>query len=241
MSSLTDAIARLDALAAESSELRERVAVLEGRFLSYYRERYNCIDKLADYLVGAQLPGDYYEFGVFKGQTFAYAAKLMQPLFPNARFIALDSFEGLPEPRGVDAENEYTSGFHAGEFTSTEEEFRTNVAEAGADLSRVDIIKGWFDQTLAPGAPESAQRGKAAAAWIDCDLYESTVPVLNFLTTRLNIGSVLLFDDWRCFRNLPDRGEQRACAEWLARNPQIRLRPFVEFGFHGMSFTVESC
>jgi O-methyltransferase len=52
---------------------------------------------------------------------------------------------------------------------------------------------------------------------------------------------VLLFDDWRCFRNLPEFGEQRACAEWLARNPQIRLNDFFEFGFGGKAFTVAAC
>ena len=36
-------------------------------------------------------------------------------------------------------------------------------------------------------------------------------------------------------------GEQRACAEWLARNGQIRLNEFIDFGFHGKAFTVASC
>jgi len=229
------------ALRAEIARLEARIATLERRFLTYYRERYNFLDKLADYLVGAQLPGDYYEFGVAKGVSFAYAAALMGPLFPAMRFIACDSFEGLPEPAGVDAQGGYTSGFHAGEFACSEAAFRANIAAEGVDLGRVEAVPGWFNQTLAPGHPQTAALGPAAAAWIDCDLYESTIPVLDFLTPRLNVGAVLIFDDWRCFRNLPDRGEQRACAEWLARNPQIKLRPFVDFGFHGLSFTVEAC
>ena len=69
-------------------------------------------------------------------------------------------------------------------------------------------------------------------------IYKSTVPVLRFITPYLSQGSVLLFDDWRCFRNLPDRGQQRACREWLQANPQIELHEFVSFGFHGKAFTV---
>jgi O-methyltransferase len=221
--------------------LRKQVANLEQRFATYYRERYNCIDKLADYLVGAQLPGGYFEFGVSQGVTFSYAMRIMQGLFPHMEFVALDSFEGLPAPSGQDAVQGYTSGFQAGEFACTRETFLSNVASAGGDINRVKIVEGWFDQSLAKGDRRTAELGKVAAAWIDCDLYESTIPVLDFLTDRLSVGTVLLFDDWRCFRNLPDRGEQRACREWLERNPQIALRDFVDFGFHGVSFTVERC
>jgi O-methyltransferase len=223
------------------NEFRARLDALEQRFSTYHRERFNCLDKLADYLVGAQLAGDYYEFGVSRGITFAYAMRLMQGLFPEMRFIALDSFEGLPTPQGQDAVGGYTSGFQPGEFACSEQDFLANVSLSGGRPERITTVPGWFDKSLAPGAPKIAGLAKVAAAWIDCDLYESTVPVLRFLTDRLSIGSVLLFDDWRCFRNLPDRGEQRACREWLEQNPQIKLREFVDFGFHGVSFTVEQC
>ena len=233
--------AQIDLLRNEVSVLRAHTTELEYRFATYYRERYHCIDKLADYLVGAELPGDYYEFGVSKGVTFSYAMRTMQGLFPEMKFIALDSFEGLPAPLGQDAVQGYTSGFRAGEFACSQEVFLSNVASSGGDVSRITTVPGWFDKSLVKGEPRIAGLGKVAAAWIDCDLYESTVPVLDFLTDRLSVGSVLLFDDWRCFRNLPDRGEQRACREWLARNPQIALCDFVDFGFHGVSFTVERC
>lgn len=215
--------------------LEARVAALEDRLINYYRERWDCIDKLADYLVGAQLPGDYLEFGVFKGTTFNYAMRIMARLFPAMRFVAFDSFEGLPTPKGIDAAEGYSSSFTKGEFAFSETDFLA--ALSGQDLNRVVTVKGWFDQSL----PIATHIGKCAAAWIDCDLYESTVPVLEFLTGRLSVGTVLLFDDWRCFRNLPQFGEQRACTEWLARNPQIKLREFISFGFHGQAFTVETC
>jgi O-methyltransferase len=65
--------------------------------------------------------------------------------------------------------------------------------------------------------------------------------VLEFNVLRLSVGTVLLFDDWRCYRNLADFGQQRACREWLERNPKITLNEFVDFGFHGQAFTVASC
>ncbi len=231
---LSERDARIDAL-------EHRVLHLEERLLSYYKNRWDVVDKLADYLVGTQIPGDYLEFGVFMGKTFSYVNRIMAPLFPEMRFVALDSFEGLPCPKGIDAADNYTSGFYEGQFACDLETFDNNLRAAGVDGNRVVTIQGWFDQSLAPNDPRSAGINNVAAAWIDCDLYESTVPVLDFLTHRLSVGSVLLFDDWRCYRNLADFGQQRACREWLERNPQIKLNGFVDFGFHGQAFTVADC
>jgi hypothetical protein len=217
------------------SSLEERVATLEYRS---FNRRFYAIHQIAEYLISAQVPGDYAEFGVYQGTTFSHAYKMIAPYFEDMKFVAFDSFEGLPKPEGVDAVNGYTSNFHEQEFSCTEEEFIESVSNAGVDVSRVLAVKGWFDETLAP--PEKSDFGleKIAAAWVDCDLYKSTVPVLKFLTSRLSTGSVIAFDDWRCFRNQPDFGEQRAVAEWLEENPQINLRELFSYGWYGAVFTV---
>ena len=119
--------------------------------------------------------------------------------------------------------------------------FAENLKKKGVDLGRVTTVKGWFNASLTDENAKKFHINKVAAAWIDCDLYESTVPVLDFLTPRISVGTVLLFDDWRCFRNLPDYGEQKACREWLAKNPQITLHELFSFGWHGIAFTVGSC
>jgi hypothetical protein len=221
--------------------LETKIHRLENRLINYYRNRWDTIDNLADYLVNAELPGDYFEFGVFKGTTFSYAAKVMSPLFPAMRFIALDSFEGLPEPKGLDEQQGFTSGFYKGQFACSQDDFAENLRTESVDIDRVVIVKGWFDKTLVDVTAQKYSLNKAAAILIDCDLYESTVPVLRFITPLLSVGTVILFDDWRCFRNLPDHGQQRACSEWLAANPQITLHDFISFGFHGKSFTVGAC
>ena len=73
---------------------------------------------------------------------------------------------------------------------------------------------------------------------IDCDLYESTVPVLDFLTDLVGQGTVLIFHDWFRFKGRPDCGEQRACREWLARNPQLELIEYWREGPQAVSFLV---
>jgi hypothetical protein len=98
---------------------------------------------------------------------------------------------------------------------------------------RLTVTGGLFDVSL-----PRADRHRIAVAWVDCDLYESTVPVLDFLTTQLQDGAVLVFDDWFCFHGRPDRGEQRACREWLDANPEISLVPYRDFHWAGRSFLV---
>lgn len=219
----------------EQRNLLARIDVLEQRS---FNRRFYAMEQIGNYLAGAQVPGDYLEFGVYGGATFRHAYEVLSSSFRGMRFFAFDSFEGLPEPSGIDALDGYTGNFRKSEFACSREEFTGNLASAGVDMSRVVTVEGWFAETLAPGKSGALGVDKAAFAWVDCDLYESTVPVLDFLTPRLSVGSVVVFDDWRCYRNNPDHGEQRACREWLARNPAMRLNELLSFGWHGIAFTV---
>ena len=220
------------------SDINARLDVLEYRS---FNRRFYAIEQCAEYLIGAQIDGDYLEFGVYKGDTFSHAYNWMSPHFKEMKFFAFDSFEGLPKPKGVDIADGYSSHFYETQFACSEEAFADNIRSKGVDSARVTIVKGWFDKTLSPVSGFDYGIRKVAVAWIDCDLYESTVPVLKFLTPYLSIGSVLIFDDWRCYRNHPDFGEQRACREWLESNPGISLAVLYSFGWNGMAFSVTSC
>jgi O-methyltransferase len=225
-------------------EAQSRIATLEARLALLERRVHNrrwaAVEEMGDYLVGAQVPGDYCEFGVYQGQTFQYAARLLAPALPHMRYFGFDSFEGLPPPTGIDCVDGYSSNFNAGEFAVPLDAVTRAVAEAGADMSKVRFVKGWFNETLTDATARDLGLAKVAAAWIDCDLYESSVPVLAFIGSRLSVGSILLFDDWRVFRNLPEFGQQRAVREWLEQNPGLTLRELFSFGHHGLAFSVAS-
>lgn len=203
-----------------------------------FNRRFYAVEQICEYLLGAQIPGDYAEFGVFQGTTFMHAYKNMSNYFKDMKFIAFDSFEGLPAPKGIDAVNGYSSSFYPGQFMFSEKEFLDRLKRNKVDLKRVKTVKGWFDKTLSRDMAKSYGIDKLAAVWIDCDLYESTVPVLDFITPYLSVGSVIFFDDWRCFRNHPEYGQQKACKEWLAANPKIKLSELLSFGWNGIVFTV---
>ena len=178
-----------------------------------------------------RVPGDYAEFGVFEGRTTIEAWRAARASgFDEMRFRIFDSFEGLPEVKGIDE----GTVFETGQYACTRERFEANMKKFGADLSRFDIVPGFYDETL----PRQKDDSKIAVAWIDCDLYASTVPVLEYLTPRLADGSVICFDDWFCYNGRPDAGEHLACREWLDKNPQIALRDYQTFHWAGKSFIV---
>lgn len=219
-------------------DIYSRLNTLEYRS---FNRRFYAIEQCAEYLIGAKIDGDYLEFGVYQGTTFSHAYQWMSPHFANMKFYAFDSFEGLPKPHGIDIVDGYSSHFYETQFSCSQEEFTQNILSKSVNLDKVKIIKGWFDNTLSPEKAQGYDLKKIAVAWIDCDYYESTVPVLNFITPHLTAGSVIIFDDWRCYRNHPDFGEQRACREWLESNKQIKLSELFSFGWNGIAFTVTSC
>jgi hypothetical protein len=196
--------------------------------------RYYALDLITEYLHISEVRGDYLEFGVFQGRTFIRAYRSMAPQHAEMRFHAFDSFQGLPNVQGIDE----GSHFFAGQYNCDLSTFTANLQRAGVDLRRVSVVPGWFDATLTGEQGQRHRPGTVAAAWIDCDLYASTLPVLDFLTPHLQTGSVIYFDDWRCYKNSPNFGEQRACAEWLERNQHIELRELFSVGWQSIAFSV---
>ena len=188
-----------------------------------------------------ELDGDYLEFGVFRGETFRNAIRAARQgfratkegRFPG-RFFAFDSFAGLPQVASMgDGVNIYARG----EFAADRATFEKKL---GRLLERfpIEIVPGWFDQTLTKETAERLRLHRAAFVNIDCDLYESTVPVLRFVTPLLQTGTILYFDDWYSYRGSMDHGEPRAAHEWLERNPGIRLVDYRNVGITGKMFVV---
>ena len=181
--------------------------------------------------------GDYLEFGVYQGHTFVNAWRSARVTGQGGmRFYAFDSFQGLPDPAASPLDR--GGEFGEGQYAAGRAEFDRNLRRGGVDPGRVTVVEGFYDESLRDLKPRDIGLEAASIVWIDCDLYSSTVPVLDFVTDLVRDGTVVLFDDWYCFRARPDRGEQQACREWLERNPSIRLVPYRTFHWAGQSFVV---
>lgn len=166
--------------------------------------------------------GYYLEFGSYKGRTMRFCWRHTRHNF-NFTYIAFDSFEGLPDLAPIDAH----AVWKAGDFSIGEQDFIKVVTDAGMPPSRLQTVKGFYDQSLTPELQRRLLPRRAAIVYVDCDLYESTVPVLAFLPPFLQAGTIVAFDDWSCYFNRPDRGQRRAWSEFRQANPDLNFEPFV--------------
>jgi O-methyltransferase len=212
--------------------------------------QHGCVRCAASFVAWNQVEGDYLEFGVYRGASFAEAYRAIWNKRSNVRdyidspeieqwyqrrprFVAFDSFTGLP---GGEAERH--ADYEKGAYSCSEDTFLSNIKNAGVDLGDVVTLPGFFDKTLTPESKEQLNLKKASLVLIDCDLYESTVPVLNFITDLVGQGTIIIFDDWYRYKGSRHKGEQRACREWLEKNPDIALEKFWQQGPQAVAFLV---
>lgn len=200
-------------------------------------ERYHMLEKAFLYTRDESVEGEYVEFGVANGRSLIYAYELCEKygLLERTRFIGFDSFQGFPEPAGVD---KVVERFHKGELAYAKSVVERNLRFYGADLRRIELVEGWYNDTLRPETKRRLDLRRAKVVNIDCDLHASTLSALRFVTDSLTDGMVILFDDWLCYRADPTRGEQAAARKWLAENPALSLVPYSQYATAGQSFIV---
>jgi hypothetical protein len=172
--------------------------------------------------INRPMAGYYFEFGCHEANTMRMAYRHFRHLF-DLDYVAFDSFEGLPEIQDIDKQDIWAKG----NLKTTEQDFRRIVTRAGMPSHKLRTVPGFFDQSLTPALQAQLLPQKAAVIYIDCDLYTSTIPVLEFCAPFLQRGTVIVFDDWNCFHGDPDRGERRAFREFRERHPRLQFEEFV--------------
>lgn len=153
------------------------------------------------------IPGDYAEFGTWRGGSLYLVAETWRRLEQNRDLIAFDSFAGLPPTAPRDG-----AALHQGQFSDVDvNEVRAFFAARG--LSRVHLVQGWFRQTIA-----ALDCRALALAHIDCDTHDSTVAVLPRVWESLAPGGFLVVDDYAH----PDcPGVTIAVEEFFARRDEV--------------------
>ena len=173
--------------------------------------------------------GDYCEFGLFKGYSFWKAQQEANRQGLNCRFFGFDSFAGLPEIGAIDKTNH--GEFRAGQFSCSRQQVTANLnAAGGIDWERTFLIPGYFEKSLTPELVEQHRIRKVGVALINCDLYSSTVEVLNFLRRLIGDKTVLVMDDWNCFQADDNKGQRRALREFLETASHLSLEPLLSYG-----------
>jgi hypothetical protein len=157
------------------------------------------LDHVLDTMCVQHRPGTLWmEFGVASGRTINRIASAT-----SGTVYGFDSFLGLPEM--------WREGFGAGMFSSG--------GNMPAVASNVRLIKGWFDQTLPVFLQSRPDDEQVSLLHIDCDLYSSTIAILNLVKDRLATDCIVIFDE---LLNFPEydgsRSELRAWSQFVAEN-----------------------
>ena len=136
------------------------------------------------------------EFGVASGISINYIST-----FTNDKVYGFDSFEGLPE--------KWRDGFDKGAFTNNGNLPNVNM--------NVELIKGWFNETLLTFI--QTYNKKVSFIHMDADLYSSTKYVFEILKDYIDKDCVIIFDELVNYPGFDgDTGELKAFYEFIAEN-----------------------
>lgn len=229
--------------------LKNAKSAIRFRLIHFLSLEQGIMFKTANLIAAEKVEGDYIEFGVYSGGSFIEAFNTlkhafgphqkihgertkkdedeMKRIWDKMRFIAFDSFQGLPQLDGIDKE---AHDFEKGKYSCSEEIFRKNIKNRGVSLNKVIVVPGLFNDTCTKDTIEKYNIKKVAIVHIDCDLYSSTKIALEFIKPLITDGTIIIFDDWFCFRGNPNLGEQRAFFEWKESMPDWIFSEYQKAG-----------
>ena len=154
------------------------------------------------------------EFGVGRGGSATFMGWLANRY--GGTLSLYDLFGQIPAPSAMDGQRaqeryrvilEEESEAYYGNIPNLLELIQAEIAQV-IDLKRVAFVQGKYEDTL----QNLDQAGAFNLVHIDCDWYESSKAVLDYLTSHLKPGAIIQVDDysnWQGSRQALDE------AEWL--------------------------
>ena len=167
--------------------------------------------------------GDYLEFGVSRGTSLAVVHHVLaESGLPGVRLIGFDSFEGMPP----DAARE---GWQPGQYHSTLGATRRYLAARGVRMRHVELVKGWFSETLTPETRARLGIRRAGLIMIDCDIHSASRAALDFSEPHIRGHAVIMLDDWGWRADGGKVGQKEAFEEFLAAHPDLVAEPLESY------------
>ena len=135
--------------------------------------RMSALDAAVAFAINNQVEGDYLEFGVYKGKSFIRAYQKFRDHierhreYPTPRFVAFDSFEGLPGSDGKYRPAQYQEGA----YSFPQKKFVERVFLGGVPQSSLIIVSGFYNTSLIKETKQKHNIKQASVIYIDCDIY----------------------------------------------------------------------
>ena len=194
------------------AELKSWLLDLHGETVD--ADRLNYIRVELERVVAERVPGAIIELGCFRGAMTLWIRTVLDTLGDDRPIHVFDSFRGLP-----DTTEEDEIILPTGVMAATLEEVLATFAQWGR--TPPILHPGWFEETLPTELPD-----QLAFAYLDGDLYSSTVISLAECVPRLANSGVLILDDYadqqanpRAVVKLP--GVKLACDEYFGASSPI--------------------
>ena len=136
--------------------------------------------------------GDIVECGVWNGGSAAIMglANVGSENIRHRRIWLFDSFQGVPpatERDGPVERRSYFEGWNKGDISKVKQVF----TKLGVSLNNVEIIPGWFNETL-----KTARIEQIAILHIDADWYDSVKLVLDVFYDKVVPGGFIILNDY---------------------------------------------
>ncbi len=169
----------------------------QARFFS------NTTDLLRHSIKEADHDGLFLELGVYYGNSLSIIADSTK-----STVHGFDSFEGLPESWYVGDEKGPLATEPSGAYTTR--------GVLPNTPKNAELHVGWFEDSL----PKFVAEHETGISFmnIDCDIYSSTKTIFDFLGSRIDSGTIIVFDEYFCYPEWKDH-EYKAFQEWLAQAP----------------------
>ena len=210
--------------------LASKIVTRINPFVLHNFDKYLAIKKAFSFSALEKIEGDYFEFGVFTGSSFCHAiqcARVNQKYdntLDKIRFFGFDSFEGF----GDLPEDEKHVFFTKENFTSDYNKVLKRVRKILPE-DRFEIVKGFFEDTLVKKSNDKLAR----IIFIDCDTYSSTLYALNYIMPSLQIGTIIIIDDYFAYRGSENKGTHGAFKKFVIDN-KLKTRQLFSYGIGGV-------
>ena len=156
------------------------------------RKRLDHLQSCVERVIDEDVPGDLIEAGVWRGGCCILMRAVLAAHGCNDRTVwVADSFAGLPVSPDTPDQSYAMDASRLPVLAVSEDEVRENFSRFGLLDAQVRFLPGWFEESL-PGA----ETGPLALLRLDCDLYSSTMSVLESLYDRVSSGGWVIIDDY---------------------------------------------
>ena len=200
------------------------------------KERMYSLYKSVEYIIKADIPGDFVECGVWRGgSTMLIAFTLLELNITNRKIYLYDTFKGMTQPTEYDYKMANSKISASDKWKKKQKkdhnrwcfaslsEVKNNMALTKYPKNNLIFIKGKVEETIPKTTPS-----KIALLRLDTDWYESTKHELIHLFPLFLKNGILIIDDYGCWA-----GSKKAVDEYFS-NKKILLNRIDDTGRIGI-------